>query len=171
MTMKKIVYLTLIMLFVIVLGACAKATPQSVNEMINPGDKIGDFLITTGDEGDVTYGWEMNKCVHQDDKKINLCPTTVGAKVNVSLGVYDDTFKGKVDSLWLEHSYEMFIEDRPVNLQAFGYIDVTHPMVGKMRYWNIVITTTKSGEIIVAAKGVVGGDPFEDTTTFSFSAP
>ncbi len=46
--MKKPVYLTLIVLFVFILGACATATPQSSDEMINPGDKIGDFLITTG---------------------------------------------------------------------------------------------------------------------------
>jgi len=169
--MKKLVYLTFFMLFVIIMGACAKATPQPVDEMINPGDKIGDFLITTGEEGDVTYGWEQDECVHQNDKKINWCPTIVGTKVNVSLGVYDDTFKGKLDSLWSEQTYEMFIEDRPVNLQEFGYIDVSHPIVGKMRYWNVVVITTKPGEITVSAKGVVDGDPIEDTTTFSFSAP
>jgi hypothetical protein len=53
--MKKIVYLTFIVLFTTILGACVKATPQSIHKMINPGDKIGDFLITTGKESDVTY--------------------------------------------------------------------------------------------------------------------
>ena len=55
--MKKSVYLMLIVLFVFILGACATATPQPVIEtqsqpiegMINPGDKISDFLITIGD--------------------------------------------------------------------------------------------------------------------------
>ena len=53
--MKKIVYLTLIMLFVIILSASAKVTPQPADEMINPGDQIGDFLITTRDGEDVFY--------------------------------------------------------------------------------------------------------------------
>src|SRR5512136_765212 len=55
MTMKKPVHLTLIVLFVFILGACATATPQSNDEMINPGDKIGDFLITTGNSEDIIY--------------------------------------------------------------------------------------------------------------------
>ena len=169
--MKRLAYLTLIALFAIIMGSCAKADSKSAEGMINPGDKIGDFLITTGEEGGVTYAWELDECVHQDNKKINWCPITVGTKVNVSVGIYDDTFKGKLDSLWSEHTYEMFIDNRPVNLQAFGFIDVTHPIVGKIRYWNVVVTITKPGEIIVSAKGVMGGDPLEDSTTFSFSAP
>jgi hypothetical protein len=168
MTMKKIIYLALIMLFVIILGACAKATPQSANEMINPGDKIGDFLITTGDEGKVTYGWELDECTHQENKTINWCPTTVGTKVNVSIGIYGQDLEEK----WSSHTYEMVINGHPINLQAFGSIDVTHPIVGQMRYWNVVIVTNKPGEIIVISKVVVvGGDSSEDTTTYSFNSP
>ena len=53
--MKKFIYLTLIALFSIIVGGCGKATQQPIeatpnlsDQMINPGDKIGDFLITTG---------------------------------------------------------------------------------------------------------------------------
>lgn len=169
--MKRLVYLTLMVICAIGVDACAGATSQPTDVKINPGDKVGDFLITTGKAGDVTYGWELNKCVYQDDKKITWCPAIGGTKVNVSIGIYDDTFAGKLDSLWSEHTYEMFIASRPVNLQAFGYTDITHPVVGKIRYWNVVITSAKSGEIMVSAKGAVGGKPIEDSTTYSFSAP
>ena len=168
--MKKIVYLVLVTLFVTILSACAKATPQSTDEMINPGDKIGDFLITTGKEGDVTYTWDLD-CVKQGEGENYSCKATVGTKVNISVGIYDDTFSGKLDDVWSGHTYELFIENRPVNLQAFGFIDVNHPRVGKMRHWNVVVFTDTPSEITLRDSGVVHGDPFESTMTYTFSAP
>jgi hypothetical protein len=57
-----------IVMFAIVLSACAKATTQPDNETINPGHKIGDFLITEGDSEDINYLWSSivkNKVVTQ----------------------------------------------------------------------------------------------------------
>lgn len=168
--MKKIAYLTFTVLVSIILGACAKATPQPDDKMINPGDKTGDFLITTGEEGDVTYTWDLD-CVKQGKEENYSCKSTVGTKVNVSMGVYA-TFSGKdLDVVWSEHTYKMFINDRPVNLEAFGSIDVLHPRAGKMRHWNVVIVAAKPSEITLHDSGVVNGDPFESTMTYSFSAP
>ncbi|MCJ7518363.1 MAG: hypothetical protein MUO42_01650 [Anaerolineaceae bacterium] len=169
--MKNHFNLAIVFMSIIILGGCGRATSQSAGGIINPGDKIGDFFITKGKESGVSYGWELDQCVHQDDKKINWCPVVQGTTVNISLGIYDDTFTGKLDSLWSEHKYEMFIAGRPVNLKAFGSIDVNHPAIGKMRYWNVVLTTDKPGEIIVSSKGIMGSNPIDDTTTYSFSAP
>ena len=41
-------------LFAAVLASCAKGSSESVERMLNPGDKIGDFLITTGGDEGVT---------------------------------------------------------------------------------------------------------------------
>ena len=129
--MKKIVYLPLIMLFVIILGACAKATPQPADEMINPGDKIGDFLITTGDDDSVIYTTKIH-CPFDLSTKTETCEIAINTKVNVALGVYGNSVE-KLDTYWSGQTYVMTIEGRPVNLQAFGPIDITHPAVGKMR--------------------------------------
>ena len=166
--MKKIVYLTFIVMFAVILGACAKATLQPGDGMINPGDKIGDFLITTGDsEG--RFLWEID-CVEQSAEK-ETCKSTVGNKVNVSWGIYDDTGSGKLDTIWSEHTYEMVIEGRPVNLQAFGSIESTPPYIGQMRHWNVVIVTDKAGEITIQHSVVVKGESYKSTTTLIFSAP
>lgn len=168
--MKKLVYLTISVLCAIILGACVKATPKASEEMINPGDKIGDFLITQGEKGNVTYTWDLD-CVKQGEEEKYSCKSTVGTKVNVSMGVYA-TFSGKdLDTLWSEHTYKMSINDRPVNLDAFGSIDVLHPRAGPMRHWNVVIVTDKPGEITLHDSGEVKGDPFESTMTYTFSAP
>ena len=171
--MKRLVYLAFLVMVAFVLGTCAKATSQSTDETIEPGDKIGDFLITTGGGEDVTYNWKLDSAiVQQGNTEIYTVQIPIGTKMNVSIGIYDSTFRGNLDSLWSGHTYEMFIEDRPVNLQAFGSIDVTHPIVGKMRYWNVVIFATKSGEITVVAKGAeTSGSLIDDTKIYTFSTP
>ena len=159
---------------VVLLSACAKTTPDQAEGMINPGDKISDFLITMGEEGDVTYLWEIDEsaCVKQGDEEVYSCQVAVGTKVNVSVGVYDDTFSGLLDSHWSELTYEMHIDDRPVNLAAFGSIDIPHPSVGTIRAWNVVINATQPGEITVSDKGAEhDGTPIESTTKYTFSAP
>ena len=169
--MKTLAYLMILgMLCAVFLGGCAKATPEPTGETINPGDKIGDFLVKTGDES-VFANDDDTTCSKQGEGEKYLCEAPVGKDVIVSNGIYDDQYNGKLDELWSNHTYEMTINDRPVNLKAFGPIDRQHPTVGMMRYWNVVIRADKPGEITVHSKGVVGGDPFEDTTTYSFVAP
>lgn len=140
--------------------------------MIQPGDVIRDFLITTGAGDEITYLWELDsRCVQGRDPNIDSCEISFNTKMNVSWGVYDDTSSGLLDENWADHTYEMYIDGRPVNLQAFGSIDVIHPQVGPMRHWNVVIIPKRPGEITVYSKGVVGGEPFEGSTTYTFSAP
>lgn len=168
--MKKLVALSLIVMCVVILSACSP-TPQPTAKPITPGDKIANFLITTDNNADVIYQWKMS-CAKQSAEK-ESCAATVGTGVNVSFGIYDDTRSGKLDSVWADHTYAMVIEDRPVNLQAFGSIDVTHPVVGKMRHWNVVVVTDKPGEITIQHSGQVHGEPFYQPLTYTlvFSAP
>jgi len=152
------------------LASCAKADAEPVAGMINPGDKIGDFLITTGKEGNVTYSWDLG-CEQQGDEEVYSCESAVNTKVNVSVGIYDDQHSGRLEEIWAGHTYELFIEDRPVNLEAFGTIDTTHPAVGKMRHWNVVVVANIPGEITIRDSGVVDGDSFEEVSVYTFSAP
>ena len=176
--MKRLIGLALVVLFAVILGACAKASsqtataaPQMAEGMINPGDKIGDFLITTGSSDGISYLWEFDWEKQSSDTELYSGTINTDIKLNVSWGVYDDSNSGKLDEFWSGHTYRMFINDRPVNLDAFGSIDVVHPIVGKMRHWNVVIIATKSGEITVRSEGIVDGEPFGDTKIFTFKAP
>ena len=170
--MKKIKLFKFVVLFAAMLASCAKASAELANGMINPGDKIGDFLITTGDGDEVTYNWELDSAlVQQGKEEIYTALIPVDTKMNPSWGIYAD-FSGKdLDTLWAEHTYEMFIDDRPVNLDAFGPIDIHHPIVGKMRHWNVVIVTTKPGVIAVRSVGSLNGEAFEDIKTYTFGTP
>lgn len=170
--MKKFIYALSIVLFVIVLASCAKANAEPVAGMINPGDKIGDFLITTGEGDEITYNWELDSAlVQQGMEEIYTALIPVDTKMNPSWGIYA-AFSGKdLDTLWSEHTYQMFIDDRLVNLDVFGSIDIQHPVVGKMRHWNVVIIATKPGVIAVRSVGSLNGEDFEDIKTYTFGTP
>ncbi len=162
----------IIVVLILLLTACAKATPEQVEGMINPGDKIDDFLITTGEGEDVIFVSKLH-CPYESSTSIESCEQPVGTKVNVGLGIYGDSTSGgkTVDEYWAEQTHEMFIGDRPVNLQAFGSTDFDNPEVGTVRVWNVVIVTDKPGKITAHSTGVVGGDPFDYTATLTFTAP
>ena len=162
----------LALLLVLALPACgrspqASSSPPPPTGMINPGDKIGDFLITTGGDKDVTYTWALDCTDGENDA---TCNAKVGAKVNVSWGVYAPRGRG-LDDLWAGHTYKMLIGDRPVNLEAFAPISVYHPEAGKMRHWNVVVVASKPGKLTVHSSTVVDGEPQEGTFTYIFSAP
>jgi hypothetical protein len=170
-TMKGLVCLVLLVLVVALLGSCAPAalTPADTGKAIEPGDRIGNVTVTKGEGEDILYLWN-GQCIGQSDVE-DSCKADVGAKANVSVGVYDETHTGKLDSLWAEHTYEMSLEGRPVNLQAFGSIDVPHPLVLTLRAWNVVLIADTPGQVTVHSKGVVHGEPFTQTVTYTFSAP
>jgi hypothetical protein len=172
MNVKRLIVLLALLLVAGLTGACSQLTGQSTgNKMIEPGDKIGDFLITTGVEGQFTYGFNI-ECSDMSEKNTYSCNATVGKAINVSTGINDSTGKGNLDQIWTNSKYQMFINDLPVDLQAFGIINYTHPAVGEIRFANVVIIASKPGEITVKDSGVFdNGDPFASTSTYVFSNP
>ncbi len=170
--MKKHIILMLIALISVIACACVLAAPRSSGGLINPGDKIGNFQITTGEGDQVSFAMQLH-CPVDIRTGTESCDQPVGTMVNIGLGVCDNyPFKGStLDEYWSDQTYEMVIEGRPVNLQAFGSIDFYRPAMGTVRVWNVVIVTQNPGTITARSKGVVGGEPFDMVTVLSFTAP
>ncbi len=172
--MKWLVLVACIVLTASILVSCTQpiSTPTANNATIEPGDKIGNFLITTGDNEGVAYVVTVH-CPFDQSTNTESCEFPAGKKVNAGVGIYDDLpSSGKsLDEIWSEHTYEMVIEGRPVNLKSFGSIDIYHPAVGTIRLWNVVIVTDKPGKIITKSTGVANGDPIDFTTILTFNTP
>ena len=171
--MKRFARLVSLVFLVLLLASCASAVPLPAgsSKPIEPGDKVGNVTVTKGEGEDVVYMWSGGCPEQTGAEEQSTCQLDVGTKTNVSLGVYDETLTGKLDSIWADQTYEMSIEGRPVNLQAFGSIDVPHPQVLSLRAWNVVLVADKPGEVTVHSKGVVHGEPFTQTLKYAFSAP
>jgi hypothetical protein len=171
--MKKLAVLFSIFLVATFSIACTKTagTSEVNNSMIEPGDKIGDFTITTGVQGKFTYGFNI-ECPELGTKNTYSCNVKVGQAINVSTGIYGTTGSGKLDEVWVHSNYQMYINDHPVDLQAFGTVDYNDPQVGVIRFANVVINASKPGEITVRDSGVyVNGSPFSSTSSYVFSQP
>ncbi len=174
--MKRFVCSIFIVMVAIVMSACTTATSQSGDDMINPGDRIGDFLITTGKGKEVNYPFDYSTRCTGVDKVTFSCEHIVERNINVTAGLYDDSVvsrepTARLNELWSAFNYKLSIEDRPVNLEAFGYIDVQHPVLGVMRFWDVIVVTDKPGKITVSDSGMAGSDPYTGITTWTFSEP
>ena len=154
-------------LFAALAAGCA--SPQVVSpaagKPVNPGDQVGGQLVTTGDVGEMTYLWNK-QCVKEGIKW--LCELEEGQNLNVSVAVYDYRIE-ELDKKWEGSTYELSIDDRPVNLKAFGPIDFDHPITPswKMRAWNVVLEDLKPGTFTLHDKGTVDGETFDDTTVIT----
>jgi hypothetical protein len=167
--MKRLVYLLLWVLFINALVGCVKSKPNT-SGMINPGDKVGDFLITTSKLGEVTFMWELD-ATHGQEANTTFTEVPAGTKLIATVGIYDDTFSGKLDENWSDLSYELYISDRQVNLSAFGTIETKHPIVGTMRHHNVVIVAEKPGKITLRSKTIYKGKSEESYDTYIFLPP
>ena len=65
----------------------------------------------------------------------------------------------------------MTIEGQPRNLQTFGSIEITHPLVGKMRFWNVVIVTNTPGKITIQYSGEIASESMDGTNVLIFITP
>jgi len=148
--MKRLAYLMLWVLFISALVGCGKSKPNT-SEMINPGDKVGDFVFSIGKLGEVTFMWELD-ATHGQEASTTFTEVPAGTKLIATVGIYDDTFSGKLDENWSDFSYKLYIGDRQVNLAAFGIIDAQHPIIGTMRHHNVVIVAEKPGKITLHSK-------------------
>jgi len=170
--MNRLALMVLILSMAGLLVACDQPKPTESSDLIKPGDMVGDFLITTGEEGNFTYGFDLDCSEEGSEQKANIsCKLSVGDIANITTGIYDDTRSDKLDEYWSNSNYQLFIEGLPVDLQAFGTVEYNHAFVGVIRFWNVVISTSQPGEINVHDSGVAGGDAFENTSTYTFSAP
>jgi len=169
--MKRLALIVFILWMAGLLVGCSQTKPTESSELIRPGDMVGDFMVTQGEEGKFIYGFEAD-CSKQAGQNENYsCKLTVGEIINFTTGIYDDTKTDKLDEYWSSSNYQLFVEGHPVDLQAFGTVEYTHPVVGVIRFWNVVVSTSKPGEIVTSDSGLAHDDPFEATTTFTFSAP
>lgn len=166
--MKSFQYLMFVVMFIVTLNACASIAPTPNSEMINPGDRIGSFLITTKGSDDVIYMTNLHCTVKGT---METCDRPVGMKINVSQGFVPKTSKTPFEDAWSQQTCTMVIEGRPVNLQAFGYDEWKHPIAGTVRVWNVVIVADQPGSISAESSGVFDGESWSYTAKINFTEP
>jgi hypothetical protein len=174
MTVKRALYFALVFWFASLLAACdrnnAKFVPVTGISTIDPGDRIGDFLITTAEREEEVFSWQMRPTRGEAPDEISV-EIEWGKKFNPSIGIYKDAHKSSLDSEWADLTYKMYIEDQPVNLEAFGTVNSVSAELGVVRHWNVAIVAEKPGKIRVHAIGKFKDQSFDDWTTYKVLPP
>ena len=156
MPMKKFVFLTLITLFVSILGSCAKSEPKRIEGMINPGDEIDGMLFTTIDEIDwnisLSFLCDFESVEETDTSATVLCSTLPGGHIffgNFNGAPYDNP--EDADEIWRKAKSEVAFDGQALNLPAFGYMEVElYDMEWKYaRIWNLMIENITPGTHII----------------------
>jgi len=157
--MKKNISLSLIALLVIIFSACARNKSNNAEGVINPGDEIDGMVFTTADEID----WDLSLSFLCDFDSIEETDTspTIDCFSSPGSSVFFGNFSGipynnpkEVDEPWNEIKSEVTFDGRPLNLQAFGYMEIElYEAEWKYaRIWNLIVDNIMPGRHIIQTK-------------------
>lgn len=151
--MKKLVYLTLFVLFATVLVSCARATPELAVGMLKPGDKIGDMTVEKHSMS-TKYPDPWDYCAYQTEEKepgtqtvdcdVPLVPRM---QITFGWGAKDATI---LDSNWGAMTWELHIDGYWINLDEFEqWSDSGRPDLGvnqNARGWILDLNNLSPGK-------------------------
>jgi predicted esterase len=150
--MKKKLSLSLIVLLVIILSACARNKSSDVERMINPGDEINGMVFTSTDEIDwdlsLVFLCDFESIEETDTSPTIACFTSPGSSVffgNFSGIPYDNIMEA--DEPWKEIKSEVTFDGQNLNLPAFGYMEVelSDAEWKYARIWNLMVDNISPG--------------------------
>lgn len=150
--MRKLFYLVLIVSSVLVMGACARATPEHVEGMIKSGDEIDGMRFSPMDPLQWDYSLYFlcsQDPVEETDTSARLsCSTQPGGRVffGSCAGIVYETPE-EAEKQWQELNLEVTFDDRGVDLPSFGYLDTEFPEdpAKDLRMWNLMVENITLG--------------------------
>ena len=177
--------LILLGLLVLLLVSCASPAGQvqmsDQEDMLNPGDRIGEMEITTAEAWD----WDNNLyslCIEGDaenealleDETIKFheypCELYAGATLIINCAGVDEQPDDSLDERWARLETEMVFDGRPINLPAFGSLENTYG--GQtIRLWNVLLKNITPGEHSLRCYSEFDGEVYDGAYKFVVSEP
>jgi hypothetical protein len=153
--MKKLIFLLILVLF---LTSCAPAVITPVSpvpttiEMIEPGDRIDEMsfrIAKNRRDWGITFLSFCNEIVTDFHPEVlkEECELPRLGRVFIGYGISGDSVSD-LDVLWPTLTWEMYFDEQPVNLSAFGTIDDSYAG-NKYRSWNVVLEKPAPGDHVL----------------------
>lgn len=172
--MKKNISLLLIVLLLIILSACARATLKNTEGMINPGDEMDDMVFTTSDEIDrdisLSFLCDFESIEETDPSPTIACFASPGSSVffgNFNGVPYDNITEA--EKPWKEIKSEVTFDGQNLNLPAFGYMEID--LYGSewkyARIWNLMVDNISPGKHTIWTVWEAGDETHTDTYVFT----
>lgn len=151
--------------------------------MLEPGGKIDEMVITTGMEEAFPL-WAICSPKKVNDHSIVAdCGELSHANLGIghTLGVMD-LIPASIE--WEELNWEMSLDGRPINLEAFGVYKFVHPSIapspspvrevfGVLRVWDVVLVNPTPGthRLQGQAQSPDGAEPYTWVVNFTIATP
>lgn len=127
--------------------------------LIEPGDKIGAMVLLTGPaESDGPLIWAFCPPAFSEEPGVITIECSVPPLPELPVGHgWFTSNEAKRDENWEAMTWELFIDDQPVELNAFGALDVDLPQTGlpgydpdeevitKLRTWDVLLSDLVPG--------------------------
>ncbi len=158
--MKRLAYLSMVILIASLVTSCAQATPGPIEGNINPGDEINGMVFTSIDE----INWDISlmflcdfDSVDESDTSPTVpCFAAPGDRVffgNCN-GILYDTPQ-EAEKLWQDFKLEVTFDEQVVNLPLFGYLDIEDEGYFEKNYlriWNLMVENISPGTHTIQCK-------------------
>jgi predicted esterase len=156
--------------------SCAKATPDSVAAMINPGDQVDGMVFTSIDEIDwdisLQFLCDMESVEESENSSTLTCYASPGDSVffgncsGVGFGTPEEA-----DRLWKGFQIDVTFDGQAVNLAPFGYLDVDlyDADVKYARIWNLMVQQIAPGTHTIRCVEEKEGGPHTNSYVFTVS--
>lgn len=147
--------------------------PEPEEGLINPGDRIGDMVLTIGQGEGVTEIWEYcDPYITETGVIAKECKVPALQSLFIGYGSYADTTE-ELDVDWPSITWELFLDDQQVNLPAFGTFDKDDDMGGpvKLRSWNVMLEQASPGKHTLHYTISQNGETYDITWAFTVASP
>jgi hypothetical protein len=154
----------------LILTAC-QAVAQSPSAVpLNPGDSIDGMSLTTGTAGVPPLWVFCSPTHHSGNTTISDCVVPVLPKLGIGqIYMISDNSLRNLD--WSEATWQLSIDDQPVDLEAFGTFDYVTPSILKSpspvrevfkssTAWDVVLTNLSPGDHTICGSAQMGTDSY-----------
>jgi hypothetical protein len=122
---------------------------NTVGNMIEPGDQIGDMVVTTGQPGDPEIWNFCDPYLAGPGIYTRECELPAIPNLQIGSGNLADT--AELQNLeWQAQTWELTLDDQPINLSAFGTLPDQNILEGgralTLRQWNVVLDNPIPGQ-------------------------
>lgn len=172
--------LIVLLIAAVLLGSCA-APEAEKQEMLVPGDRIGEMVITEAEAWD----WSTNlysRCEGPGDRSEEraedgtviievTCQLEPETEILLSCGgaMADPELGEDLDTEWSELQTEMMIDGREIDMSSFGWVEYEYK--GPIRTWNVQLENLTPGmHTFYCRNEIADGDVYENSFHFDVRA-
>ena len=175
-------------MFAFIITACGKSIirAQSFGQsmaypMLDPGDTIGSMIVTTGvDESVPLWAFclptvESDRLITVECREMSFPELAIGHTFGV-VELVPKSFD------WSELMWEMYLDEQPINLSAFGTYDFVHPDIAfspspirevfrKLTVWDVVLVNPALGAHTLRGLARTEAETYTWIVNFTIEAP